>query len=180
MPSELYDCCGCQGRAVNLTGLGIWTAQFDFHPAAVVRDTVQELESLGYGSLWVGENVGREPISQSAILLGATRRMLIATAVANIWARDPMSATTAHHTLSEAYPERFRFRPNTPPPPGKSSGRANFSYRNRPSSSTPTVTAPATSLANTSAGTCRCATTPTTCAGSASERRTSNTTAATG
>jgi probable F420-dependent oxidoreductase len=90
-----------------MTGLGIWTAQFDFHPAAVVRDTVQELEALGYSSLWVGENIGREPISQSAILLGATQRMLIATAVANIWARDPMSTTAAHHTLSEAYPERF-------------------------------------------------------------------------
>jgi len=92
---------------VNLTGLGIWTVQFDFHPAAVVRDTVQELEALGYGSLWVGESVGREPVSQSAILLGATQRMLIATAVANIWARDPLSTTAAHHTLSEAYPERF-------------------------------------------------------------------------
>lgn len=71
---------------MNLTGLGIWTAQFDFHPALVVRDTVQELESLGYGSLWVGENIGREPISQSAILLGATQQMIVATAVANIWA----------------------------------------------------------------------------------------------
>ncbi len=92
---------------MNLTGLGIWTAQFDFHPALVVRDTVQELESLGYGSLWVGENIGREPISQSAILLGATQRMIVATAVANIWARDPMSVVAAHHTLGEAYPERF-------------------------------------------------------------------------
>jgi probable F420-dependent oxidoreductase len=92
---------------VNLTDLGIWTAQFDFQPASIVRDTVQELEALGYGSLWVGENIGREPISQSAILLGATQRLLVGTAVANIWARDPLSTAAAHHTLSEAYPERF-------------------------------------------------------------------------
>ena len=92
---------------MKLTGVGIWTAQFDFQPADVIRDTVHELEALGYGSLWVGENVGREPISQSAILLGATQRLTVATAVANIWARDPLSVAAAHQTLSEAYPERF-------------------------------------------------------------------------
>ena len=42
---------------MNLAGLGIWTAQLDFHPAALVRDTVQELEDLRYASLWLGENV---------------------------------------------------------------------------------------------------------------------------
>ncbi|MFI7543819.1 LLM class F420-dependent oxidoreductase [Actinoplanes sp. NPDC049599] len=92
---------------MKLTGLGLWTAQFDFQPAAVVRDTVQELEDLGYTSLWTGENIGREPISQSGILLAATRRLTVATAVANLWARDPLSMTAAHHTLSEAYPGRF-------------------------------------------------------------------------
>jgi probable F420-dependent oxidoreductase len=92
---------------VILEGLGIWTAQFDFHPAGLVRDTVQELEDLGYRSLWIGENVGREPISQSALLLANTTRLIVATAVANIYARDPLSAMAAQQTLSEAYPERF-------------------------------------------------------------------------
>lgn len=92
---------------MNLTGLGIWTAQFDFQPADVVRNTVQELEALGYVSLWIGENVGREPISQSAILLAATQRITVATAVANLWARDPLSMAAAHQTLAEAYPNRF-------------------------------------------------------------------------
>lgn len=92
---------------MNLTGLGIWTAQFDFQPASAVRDAAQELEALGYGALWVGENVGREPISQSAILLAATQDITIATAVANLWARDPLSMAAAHQTLTEAYPHRF-------------------------------------------------------------------------
>lgn len=92
---------------MNLSGLGIWTAQFDFYPATLVRDAAQELEALGYGSLWIGENVGREPISQSAILLGATREIVVATAVANIWARDPLSVMAAQQTISEAHPQRF-------------------------------------------------------------------------
>ncbi|WP_308016492.1 LLM class F420-dependent oxidoreductase [Jidongwangia harbinensis] len=87
--------------------MGVWTAQFDFQPASVVRDSVQELEALGYTSVWVGENVGREPISQSGILLAATQRTIVATAVANLWARDPLSTAAAHQTLAEAYPNRF-------------------------------------------------------------------------
>jgi probable F420-dependent oxidoreductase len=92
---------------MNLSGLGIWTAQFDFQPAAVVREVAQELEALGYTSLWVGENIGREPIAHTGILLAATQRLTVATAVANLWARDPLSTAAAHHTLSEAYPGRF-------------------------------------------------------------------------
>lgn len=92
---------------MKLTGLGIWTAQFDFQPATVVRETAQELEALGYGSLWIGENVGREPVSQSTILLAATQRITVATGVANLWARGPLSMFAAHQTLTEAYPERF-------------------------------------------------------------------------
>ena len=33
--------------------------------------------------------------------------MVIATGIANIWARDPFTMTAAQLTLSEAYPERF-------------------------------------------------------------------------
>ena len=33
--------------------------------------------------------------------------MVIATGIANIWARDPMTMTAAQFTLAEAYPERF-------------------------------------------------------------------------
>ncbi|GIF01617.1 LLM class F420-dependent oxidoreductase [Paractinoplanes rishiriensis] len=92
---------------MNLTGLGIWTAQFDFQPADIVRETAQELESLGYTSLWIGENIGREPISQSTMLLAATQRITVATGVMNLWARDPLSMFAAHQTLTEAYPDRF-------------------------------------------------------------------------
>ncbi|MEU4244244.1 LLM class F420-dependent oxidoreductase [Actinoplanes sp. NPDC026619] len=87
--------------------MGIWTAQLDFQPIARVRDAVQELDSLGYESLWVGENVGREPLSQAAILLAATEKLVIATGVANIWARDPLAMAAAQQTLTEAYPRRF-------------------------------------------------------------------------
>lgn len=87
--------------------VGVWTAQFDFQPAERVRQAVKHMETLGYGSVWVGENVGREPFTQAAVLLAATRRLVVAIGVANIWARDPLATLAAHFTLAEAYPDRF-------------------------------------------------------------------------
>jgi probable F420-dependent oxidoreductase len=92
---------------VKLNGVGIWTAQLDFQPANRLRAVAHELEAWGYGSLWVGENVGREPFSQAALLLESTRRLVVATGIANIWARDPLAMVAAQFTLAEAYPGRF-------------------------------------------------------------------------
>lgn len=92
---------------MKLHGLGVWTAQLDFQPATQIRNVAQELETLGYGSLWIGENVGREPFSQASLLLANTDRLVIAIGVANIWARDPLTMLAAQLTLAEAYPDRF-------------------------------------------------------------------------
>jgi probable F420-dependent oxidoreductase len=92
---------------MDLGDVGIWTAQLDFVSAAELRDIVQELEDLGFRSLWLGENVGREPIAQAGIVLAATQRLVVATAVLNIWARDPLATVAAQLTLAEAYPGRF-------------------------------------------------------------------------
>lgn len=92
---------------MNLGRVGIWTSQFDFASAPVVREAVQELEELGYGAIWFGENIGREPIAQAGLMLSATERLVVATGIMNIWARDPLTTVAAQLTLAEAYPDRF-------------------------------------------------------------------------
>src|SRR6266540_3537261 len=92
---------------MNLGQLGIWTYQLSYQPATKVRDIVAELEELGYGTLWLGESVYREPLTHAGFLLSSTRRMVIATGIANIWARDPFTMTAGQLTLAEAYPDRF-------------------------------------------------------------------------
>ena len=32
--------------------IGIWTAQFDYQPAAKAREAAAELEQLGFGAIW--------------------------------------------------------------------------------------------------------------------------------
>lgn len=92
---------------MNLGKVGIWTGQLDFVPAATIREVAQQLEALGYGAIWFGENVGREPIAQAGLLLASTERLVVATGIMNLWARDPLATVAAQLTLGEAYPDRF-------------------------------------------------------------------------
>jgi probable F420-dependent oxidoreductase len=97
------------GRALaeKLGRVGLWTRQLDVQPAKQVRETVAELEALGWSSLWFWEVFGREALTSAGLLLSASQRMVIASGIANIWARDPLAMTAAGRTLVEAYPGRF-------------------------------------------------------------------------
>jgi probable F420-dependent oxidoreductase len=92
---------------VPLGPVGIWTRQFEDHPASKVREAAAELEELGYGAIWFGEALGREALTNAGLLLSATRRITVATGIANIYARDPVTMAAGQKTLSEAYPGRF-------------------------------------------------------------------------
>jgi probable F420-dependent oxidoreductase len=93
--------------AMELGPIGIWTAQFDYQPAAKAQEAAAELEQLGFGAIWFPESVGREALTNAALLLGATSRIVIATGIANIYARDPVTTAAAQNTLAEAHPGRF-------------------------------------------------------------------------
>ncbi|HEV8650908.1 MAG TPA: TIGR03620 family F420-dependent LLM class oxidoreductase [Actinomycetes bacterium] len=98
-----------EGRALaeQFGRVGLWTRQLDIQPAERVRTVIAELEELGWGSLWFWEVFGREALTNAGLLLCATQRMVIATGIANIWARDPVAMAAAQRTLTEAYPGRF-------------------------------------------------------------------------
>lgn len=87
--------------------VGIWTAHFSYQPAGLVRQAVAELDELGYGSLWVGEAIHRDPLVGAAMMLDASRRLTVATGIASIWARQPLTMLAAQYTLAEAHPGRF-------------------------------------------------------------------------
>src|SRR5581483_10679883 len=91
----------------DLGEVGIWSFQLELVPAARAAEVVLEIEALGYGALWIPEALGREAFTHAALLLGATPRLLVATGIANIWARDAMTMASAQRTLAEAYPDRF-------------------------------------------------------------------------
>src|SRR5580700_6306049 len=93
--------------SMQLGRVGIWTRQLEDQPAAKAQESARELEELGYGALWFGEAFGREVLCNSGLLLAATKRMVIATGIANIYARDAVAMAAGQKTLAEAYPSRF-------------------------------------------------------------------------
>jgi probable F420-dependent oxidoreductase len=93
--------------SIQLGSIGIWTRQLEDHPAAKAQETARELEELGYGALWFGEAAGREALTNAGMLLAGTKRMVIATGIANIYARDAVAMASGQKTLAEAYPNRF-------------------------------------------------------------------------
>jgi probable F420-dependent oxidoreductase len=92
---------------MDLGPTGIWTHALDMQPVARAQELVGELESLGYGAVWIPEAVGREALTSSALLLAGGERIVVATGIANLWARDAMAMAAGHKTITSAYPDRF-------------------------------------------------------------------------
>jgi probable F420-dependent oxidoreductase len=57
--------------------------------------------------MWIPEAWGREAFTSAALLLGSTSSFTIATGIANIWARDAVTAANAAKTLNAAFGDRF-------------------------------------------------------------------------
>jgi len=87
--------------------IGIWTAQLDAQPSRLAQDAVRELETLGYGAVWFPESLGREAFTNAGMLLAGSRRIVVATGIANLYARDAVAMANGQKTLCEAYPGRF-------------------------------------------------------------------------
>lgn len=91
----------------DLGPVGIWTFALDPQPASRAAELAAEIEELGFGAIWIPEAVGRDALVSSFLLLGATRHVVVATGIANIYARDAMAMTAGWNTVSEAFPGRF-------------------------------------------------------------------------
>src|SRR5205085_754818 len=93
--------------AASLGRAGVWTFAFDLQPPSAIRAAAREIESLGYGALWIPEGMGsREVFSHLSLLLAATERLPCCSGIMNIGARDPISSALGARTLEEAYPGR--------------------------------------------------------------------------
>ncbi|HEY3126448.1 MAG TPA: LLM class F420-dependent oxidoreductase [Candidatus Limnocylindria bacterium] len=94
--------------AKRLGRVGAWTFDIERLSAAQAREYVRELESLGVPALWIPESLGsKEIFAHAGLLLAASERLVIASGIANIWARDATAMANGHRTLTEAYPGRF-------------------------------------------------------------------------
>ncbi|MCG8591063.1 MAG: LLM class flavin-dependent oxidoreductase, partial [Proteobacteria bacterium] len=86
--------------------LGVWT-WLDGHGPDELVQTARQIEAWGYSALWLPEAVGRDPFPMLGYLAGQTERLIFATGIANIYARDPMTMNAIRKTLATLAPGRF-------------------------------------------------------------------------
>jgi probable F420-dependent oxidoreductase len=86
--------------------LGVWTWPDGFNAREAV-EFARRLEQLGYSAWWIPEAVGRDPFALIGWLAGQTDRLVYATGIANIYARDAVTTKAVRQTLSEMLPGRF-------------------------------------------------------------------------
>jgi probable F420-dependent oxidoreductase len=91
---------------MKLGRLGVWTF-LDTTPAAASVQFARRIEALGYAALWIPEAVGRDPFAFLAYLVAHTDRLVLATGIANIYARDPMAMRALQKTMAELSGGRF-------------------------------------------------------------------------
>ncbi|MFG1694310.1 TIGR03620 family F420-dependent LLM class oxidoreductase [Nonomuraea sp. NPDC049309] len=91
---------------LDLGPFGIYTFDFEHLPAAQVRESVQELEELGWPAVWVPELLGREALTHAAFLLASTERIRVVNGIAQIWSRGAKWAHGGALLLADAYPDR--------------------------------------------------------------------------
>lgn len=95
-----------QGQ-IDIGRVGLWCGALDSIASSEAVEWVAEAEDLGYSAMWVPETVGRDPFISASLLLGGTSTIRIATGIANIYARDPMTMANTQRSLAEAFPGRF-------------------------------------------------------------------------
>ena len=92
-----------------MTGLGrigIWSGGLRTSELGAARDAAAELESLGFGTLWLP---GRDAalFDRAAALLDATERVAFASGIASIWVYPATATASAVASLRADHPGRF-------------------------------------------------------------------------
>ncbi len=92
---------------MGLRGVGVWQGGYG-PPFDDDRAMAREVEALGYTAFWFGEAPGgKEAFARAATLLGVTSTIVVATGIASVWGRDPLTTSSAVRTVAEAFPGRF-------------------------------------------------------------------------
>lgn len=86
--------------------IGVWWAS-DTWPMSAAQEVARDIESMGYGSLFLPEIGLKNALIESAAFLYATERLVIGTGIANIHARVPQVAESGGRTLTALHPGRF-------------------------------------------------------------------------
>jgi probable F420-dependent oxidoreductase len=85
---------------INVGRYGIWESR------ALSPQFAVEAEALGYGTIWVGSSPSGD-LALTESMLDATRRIVIATGIVNMWKTPAQEAAASYHRIAAKHPDRF-------------------------------------------------------------------------
>jgi probable F420-dependent oxidoreductase len=91
---------------MRIDKLAVWINTIGYRSADLVV-FARRLEGWGYGTLWINDGMGSDPMVLAARILAGTERLQVALGVANIYSRDPTMMTGAQYGLNEQWGGRF-------------------------------------------------------------------------
>lgn len=91
---------------MRIDKLAIWINTIGYRSADLVA-LARRLEDWGYGTLWINDGMGSDPMVLAARILAGTQRLQVALGVANIYSRDPTMMIGAQYGLNEQWDGRF-------------------------------------------------------------------------
>ena len=86
--------------------LGVWFVP-DPLSTQEISNLAQGVERLGYDVLWYPEGIGFETFSFGSFILSETSQLNVASGIANIYARDAVTAIAGHNSLNKLYKDRY-------------------------------------------------------------------------
>jgi probable F420-dependent oxidoreductase len=86
---------------------GVWVSRRLWpQDAGEVAAAAAELESLGFGSVWIGGSPPDDLALLEAIL-AATSQLVVGTSIVDIWRSDPVALSASHVRIRGQFPGRF-------------------------------------------------------------------------
>ncbi|MGE3743644.1 MAG: TIGR03620 family F420-dependent LLM class oxidoreductase [Geminicoccaceae bacterium] len=79
----------------------------DMLDAPQLATLAARMDELGYATLWYPEAMGYEAFAIGGYLLGASRKLMVASGIANIYVRDASTAVMGANSLNRLYGNRF-------------------------------------------------------------------------
>ncbi len=92
---------------MDLGPVGVWSAALRYGDRGSARDAAAELETLGFGALWLPGGIGGDIFEAASALLDATSRVVLATGILNLWMHEPAEVAAAHTRITSAHADRF-------------------------------------------------------------------------
>jgi len=108
MPEWADQMKTARDAAARIGRVGVWSFELERRTAQDARRFAAEVGALGYPTLWIPESLGsKEIFAHVGLLLAGSEGLVLASGIANIWARDAVAMANGARTLVEAYPDRF-------------------------------------------------------------------------